>query len=203
MILISQYFCSPFIAQYLDMTYPPGNSPSKCHHLFSKKPSHKGNTKVLSYISSIWEDDSIEGLENKQWNYLWCNVIFQAINATKALYHVIRTKCMHIKRCRASIYQANLSRYEDLQCPLYGCSHCTQTYLLPGGIHCHYLSGAGCLLITYPYAMGYTWPPLSQSPLRHRWDLPGNYSDLIRVMVFYLSCQRSIRILFTAVFCHT
>ena len=114
MILISQYFCSPFIAQYLDMTYPPGNSPSKCHNLFSKKPSHKGNTKVLSYISSIWEDDSIEGLENNQWKYLLCNVIFQAINATKALYHLIRTKSLHKKMFQPLIYQSHLSRYKDL-----------------------------------------------------------------------------------------
>ena len=115
LILIFQYF-SPFITQYFDMIYPPGNSPSKYHHLFSQKPSHIGNTEVLSYISSIWEDDRIERLENNQWKCLWCNVIFQVINATKALYHVIETKRMHIKRCISSIYQYHLSRYKDLNC---------------------------------------------------------------------------------------
>ena len=116
LILISQYFCSPFITQYFYMTYPPGNSPSKYHHLFIWKPWHKGNTEVLSYISSIWEDDRIEQLENI-WKCLWCNVIFQGISVTKALYHVIRTILMHIERCRASIYQDHLSRYNDLKYP--------------------------------------------------------------------------------------
>ena len=99
------------------MTYQPDNPPSNNHHLFSQKTSHIGNTEVLGYISSIWEDDSIERHENNQSKCLWCNVKFQGINATKALDHVIITKCIHIKRCRYSINQAHLSRYKDLQCP--------------------------------------------------------------------------------------
>ena len=34
----------------------------------------------------------------------------------------------------------------------------------------------------------------------HRCELPGNYRDFIRVMVFYLFCWRNMRIFFTAVF---
>ena len=49
------------------------------------------------------------------WKCIWCDVNFQGINATKDLGHVIGTKCMHIKRCAASIDQAYLSRYKDLQ----------------------------------------------------------------------------------------
>ena len=62
-----------------------------------------------------WEDDHIERLENNQWMCLWCNIEFQVINATKALDHVIGTKCMHIDRCMASIDQSHLSRYKVLQ----------------------------------------------------------------------------------------
>ena len=36
-------------------------------------------------------------------------------NATKALANVIGTKRMHIKRCTASIDQAHISRYKELQ----------------------------------------------------------------------------------------
>ena len=37
------------------------------------------------------------------------------INATKYLPRVIGTKCMHIKRCTASINQAYVSRYKELK----------------------------------------------------------------------------------------
>ena len=97
------------------MADPYGNSPSKYHILFSRKSSNSSNIKVLSSISSIWEDDHIDKLENNQWKCLWCNVKFQGINATKDLAHVIGIKCMHIKICRASIDQAYLSRYKELQ----------------------------------------------------------------------------------------
>ena len=79
------------------MTDPYGNSPSKYHILFDRKPSNSGNIEVLGSIKSIWEDKHIEKLEDNQWKCLWCDVTFQGINATKALAHVIGTKSMHIK----------------------------------------------------------------------------------------------------------
>ena len=97
------------------MADPPGNSPSKYHHIFSQKPWHIVNIEVLGYISSIWKDDRTEKLENNQWKCLWRNVKFQGINATKAIAHVIGTKFMHINRFRASTDQACLSIYKDLQ----------------------------------------------------------------------------------------
>ena len=42
------------------------------------------------------------------------NVKLQGINTTKTLARVIRTKCMHKKRCTSSIDQAYLSRYKEL-----------------------------------------------------------------------------------------
>ena len=97
------------------MADPSVNSPSKYHHLFSQKPSHSVNIEVLSFISSIWEYDHIEKLENNQWKCLWCNVKFQGINASKYLAHVIGTKYMHINIPRASIDQYYLSIYKELQ----------------------------------------------------------------------------------------
>ena len=96
------------------MVDPSGNSTSKYHLIFSRKPLHSGNSEVLSYISSIWEDDHIENLEKNQWKCLWCYVKFQGINATKSLDHVTGTKCMHINICTASTYQYYLSRYKEL-----------------------------------------------------------------------------------------
>ena len=91
-----------------------GNSPSNYHLLFSPKSLHAGNIEFLSSISSIWEYDHIDKLEN-QWNCIWCNVKFQGVNGTKALARVIGTKCMHINRCRDSIGQDYLSIYKELQ----------------------------------------------------------------------------------------
>ena len=97
------------------MADPHGNSPSKYNLLFRRKPLKSKNIAVLTSIKSIWNDDHIEKLEDNQWKCLWCDVTFQGINATKALAHVIRTKCMHIKRCTASIDKAHISRYKELQ----------------------------------------------------------------------------------------
>ena len=97
------------------MADPYGNSPSKYHLLFGRKPWNSDNIVVLTSIKSIWEDNQIEKLEDNQWNCLWCDVTFQGINTTKALAHVIGTKSMHIKRCTASIDQAHISRYKELQ----------------------------------------------------------------------------------------
>ena len=92
-----------------------GNSSSKYHLIFSCKPSNSDNILFLSSISPIWENDHIEKLKNNQWKYLWYDAKFQGINATNDLAQVIGTKCVHIKRYTASIYQAYLSRYKELQ----------------------------------------------------------------------------------------
>ena len=97
------------------MEDPYGNSPSKYHPLFSRKPSNSGNIVVLSSISSIREYEHIERLEDNQWKCLWCDVKFQGNNETKSLAHVIGTKSMQINRCTASIDRSYLSRYKELQ----------------------------------------------------------------------------------------
>ena len=97
------------------MADPYGNSHSKYHLLFGCKPSRSNNIAVLTSIKSIWDDDHIEKLEDNQWKCLWCDFTFQGIKATKDLAYVIGTKCMHIKRCTASIDQDHISRYKELQ----------------------------------------------------------------------------------------
>ena len=94
------------------MAYPYGNSPSEYHLVFSRKPLYSGNIEVISSISSIWEDNHIEKLDNNQWKCLWCYVKFQVNNATKDLARVIGTKFMHKKRCTDSIDQDYLSNYK-------------------------------------------------------------------------------------------
>ena len=90
------------------MADPYGNSPSKYHLLFRRKPLNSGNIALLSSISSIWEDKHIDELGDNQWKCLWCDVKFQGMNATKALARFIGTKIVHIMRCTASIDQVFL-----------------------------------------------------------------------------------------------
>ena len=81
----------PIYQVIYDISDPCGNPPPKYHILFSRKPSNSGNITVLSSISSIWEYDHIENLEDNQWKCLWCDVKFQGIHAIKAIAHVIGT----------------------------------------------------------------------------------------------------------------
>ena len=36
----------------------------------------------------------------------------------------------------------------------------------------------------------------------HRWELPGNYHDFIGVLIFYLFCRRTKRIIVTTIICY-
>ena len=47
--------------------------------------------------------------------WLWCNQIFQGINATKALAHVLGKKGIHIKSCYVAKDKAHTTRYQELQ----------------------------------------------------------------------------------------
>ena len=97
------------------MVDPYGKSPSNYHPLFSLKPSNSVNTTVISSISSIWEDEHVDILEDIQWKCLLFDVKVQGINAKKALYHVIGTKIIHIKICTASVDPYFLSIHKELK----------------------------------------------------------------------------------------
>ena len=72
---------------------------STFHLLFNREKKREGTENKLDFISSIWDDDHILRLDEKNWQYLWCNIIFQGIKGTKALADVLGKKGMHIKSC--------------------------------------------------------------------------------------------------------
>ena len=69
---------------------------SKFHSLFNNK---KACTKKLVFISSIWDDDCINRLDENNWQCLWRSKTFQGINATNYLAQVLGKRGMHIKSC--------------------------------------------------------------------------------------------------------
>ena len=78
-----------------------------------EKTSAETATK-LDFISSIWDDDHIRRLDEKNWQYLWCNQTIQGINATKALARVLGTKDIHIKSCYVAKEKSHTTRYQEL-----------------------------------------------------------------------------------------
>ena len=50
----------------------------------------------------------------KNWQCLWCNKVFQGINATKALSRVLGKEGMHIKSCYVPKDKYNITRYQEL-----------------------------------------------------------------------------------------
>ena len=79
------------------MLSPRRQSSPALHSFFNKEKTSAETTTKLDFISSIWDDDHIRRLDEKNWQYLWCNQTFQGINATKALAHVLGKKGIHIK----------------------------------------------------------------------------------------------------------
>ena len=77
--------------------------------------THVTENPKLDFISSIWDDDLIQRLDENNWQCLWCDKIFQGINATKALDHVLEKKGMHIKSCYAAMEKFYLTRHQELQ----------------------------------------------------------------------------------------
>ena len=97
------------------MSSTTSQSSSKIHLFFNKgKTSAETETK-LDLISSIWDDDHILRLDEKNCQCLWYNQSFQGINYTKALAHVLGNKVMHIKICYVPKDKAHITRYQELQ----------------------------------------------------------------------------------------
>ena len=67
------------------MSSPRSQSSPALHSFFNKEKTSAETTTKLDIISSIWDDDHIQRLDEKNWQCLWCNQTFQGINATKAL----------------------------------------------------------------------------------------------------------------------
>ena len=75
------------------------HSSSKVHSFFNNEKTYAETDTKLDFISSIWDDDHILSLDEKNCKCLWCTKIFQGINDTKAPDQVLQKKCMHNKIC--------------------------------------------------------------------------------------------------------
>ena len=85
-------------------------------HLFFNKVKASAETETkLDLISSIWDNDHILRLDEKNRKCLWCNTSFQGINANKALDRVLGKKGMHIKSCYVTREKSHIIRYQELK----------------------------------------------------------------------------------------
>ena len=86
---------------------------SSAFHSFFKKEKKSAETETkLDFISSIWDDDHIWRIDEKNWQCLWCNQMIQGINATKALARVLGKKGMHIKSFYITKDKYHITRYQ-------------------------------------------------------------------------------------------
>ena len=89
---------------------------SSAFYSFFKKQKTSAETKTkLYFISSIWDNDNILRLDEKNWQCLWCDTRFQGINYTKDLAHVLGQKGMHIKSFYVAKDKSRITRYQELQ----------------------------------------------------------------------------------------
>ena len=79
------------------MSSPTSQSSTALHSFFNKEKTSAETETKFDFISSIWDGGHVGRLDEKNWQFLWCNQTFQGINATKALTHVLGKKGMHIK----------------------------------------------------------------------------------------------------------
>ena len=71
------------------------NSSSDYHPLFHKKEVSTETSTNLNIISSIWNYDCIERIDENKWNCIWFYNIFQGINYTKTLTRVLVKRGIH------------------------------------------------------------------------------------------------------------
>ena len=81
------------------MSYSSSQLLSKYNSLFNNENTCYETENKLDFILSIWDDDHIIRLDENNWQCLSCNIIFQGINATKAIANVLGNKVIHIKSC--------------------------------------------------------------------------------------------------------
>ena len=85
------------------------------HSFLDKEKTSAETTTKLNLISSIWDDDHIRRIDEKNWQCLWCNQTFQGINANKALAHILVKKGIHFKSCYVAKDKAHTTKYQELQ----------------------------------------------------------------------------------------
>ena len=97
------------------MLSPTSQSSPEFHSFFDKEETCAETATKLDIISSIWDDDHIRRLDEKNWQCLWCDLTFQGINSTKAFANVLGKKVMNIKSCYVAKEKAYTTRYQELQ----------------------------------------------------------------------------------------
>ena len=97
------------------MSSPTSQSSPEFHSFFNKEKTSAETATKIYLISYIWDDDHILRLDEKNWQFLWCDQTFQGIDATKAIDHLLGKKGMHIKSCYVAKYKAHTTRYQELQ----------------------------------------------------------------------------------------
>ena len=97
------------------MFSPTSQSSTAFHSFLNKEKKSTETATKLNLISSIWDDDHIPSLDEKKWQSLRCNQIFQRINGTKAIAHILGKKGMYIKSCYVDKDKAHTTIYQELQ----------------------------------------------------------------------------------------
>ena len=90
------FLISVDISNVYVMMYPTSQYSPAYHSFLNKKKTSAETATKLDFISSIWDDDHIWRLDEKNWKFLWCNQCYKGINATKALVNVLGKKGMQI-----------------------------------------------------------------------------------------------------------
>ena len=54
-------------------------------------------------------------LDEKNCQFLWCTKVFQGINATKSISHILSNKGMHIKICYIPKDRSHITIYQELK----------------------------------------------------------------------------------------
>ena len=91
-----EFFISVDIRKVYVMLSPTSQYPSLFHSFFNKEKTSAETATKLDFISSIWDDDHLQRLYEKNWQCLCRNKSIQGINATKAIAHVLGKKGVHI-----------------------------------------------------------------------------------------------------------
>ena len=97
------------------MSYSASQSLSKYNYLFNNENTCAEIETNIDFISSFWDDDLIQRLDENKWQCLWCKTSFEGINVTKALAHVLGKKGVYIKSCYVPKYKSHIVRYQELQ----------------------------------------------------------------------------------------
>ena len=97
------------------MSSSASQSLSKYYSLFYNEKTCSETETKIHFISYIWYDDHILGIDENNWQCLWCNTSLQVINATKDISRVLGKKGMHIYKKYVPKYKDHIKTHQELQ----------------------------------------------------------------------------------------